>query len=54
MLEGNLTNQVSFKEFQTSLFGSNSVFIHGEKYDGKIIISKTADTLTPVKAEFDA
>jgi len=51
MLEGNLTNQVSLKNFQTSLFGSKSAFYSGEKYDGKIIISKTDNTSTPVKAE---
>ena len=51
MLEGNLTNQVSLKNFQTSLFGSKSAFYSGEKYDGKIIISKTDNTSTPVRAD---
>ncbi|MDO6853892.1 gliding motility protein GldM [Cellulophaga lytica] len=51
MLEGNLTDQVSLKKFKTSLFGSKSAFYAGEKYDGKIIISKTDDTSTPVRAE---
>ncbi|MDO6491877.1 MAG: gliding motility protein GldM [Cellulophaga sp.] len=51
MLEGNLTDQVSLKKFKTSLFGSKSAFYAGEKYDGKIIISKTDDSSTPVRAE---
>ncbi len=51
MLEGNLTDQVSLKNFATSLNASKSAFYAGEKYDGKIIISKTDNSSTPVRAE---
>lgn len=51
MLEGELTDQVSLKNFATSLMASKSAFYSGEKYDGKIIISKTDKSSTPVKAE---
>jgi len=51
MLEGELTNQVSLKNFATSLMASKSAFYSGEKYDGKIIISKTDKSSTPVRAE---
>tara|TARA_R110002049_G_scaffold239228_4_gene412317 strand:- start:3015 stop:4586 length:1572 start_codon:yes stop_codon:yes gene_type:complete len=51
MLEGELTNQVSLKNFATSLSASKSAFYTGEKYDGKIIISKTDNSSKPVKAE---
>ncbi|RKN83404.1 gliding motility protein GldM [Ulvibacterium marinum] len=51
MLEGELTSQVSLKNFATSLLATKSAFYSGEKYDGKIIISKTDNSSTPVKAE---
>lgn len=51
MLEGELTDQVSLKNFATSLDASKSAFYAGEKYDGKIIISKTDNSSTPVRAE---
>ena len=51
LLEGNLTQAVSLKNFATSLNASKSAFYSGEKYDGKIIISKTDKTSTPVRAE---
>ena len=51
MLEGELTSQVSLKNFATSLMASKSAFYAGESYDGKIVISKTDATSTPVKAE---
>ncbi|WP_425234565.1 gliding motility protein GldM [Ulvibacterium sp.] len=51
MLEGELTSQVSLKNFATSLMATKSAFYSGEKYDGKIIISKTDNSSTPVKAE---
>ncbi|MDE3742845.1 gliding motility protein GldM [Maribacter polysaccharolyticus] len=51
MLEGELTSQVSLKNFATSLAASKSAFYAGEKYDGKIIISKTDKSSTPVRAE---
>ena len=51
MLEGELTDQVSLKNFATSLFASKSAFYSGESYDGKIIISKTDNSSTPVRAE---
>jgi gliding motility-associated protein GldM len=51
MLEGELTSQVSLTNFATSLAASKSAFYSGEKYDGKIIISKTDNSSTPVKAE---
>jgi len=51
MLEGELTSQVSLKNFATSLFASKSAFYSGESYDGKIIISKTDNSSTPVRAD---
>ncbi|MDT0606787.1 gliding motility protein GldM [Croceitalea rosinachiae] len=51
MLEGELTNQVSLKNFATSLLASKSAFYSGDRYDGKIIISKTDNSSTPVKAD---
>ncbi|MEM1337872.1 MAG: gliding motility protein GldM [Bacteroidota bacterium] len=51
LLEGNLTAAVSLTNFATSLNASKSAFYSGEKYDGKIIISKTDKTSTPVRAE---
>ncbi|WP_339628276.1 gliding motility protein GldM [uncultured Maribacter sp.] len=51
MLEGELTSQVSLKNFATSLTASKSAYYTGEKYDGKIIISKTDNSSTPVRAE---
>lgn len=51
MLEGELTSQVSLKNFATSLDATKSAYYTGEKYDGKIIISKTDNSSTPVKAE---
>ena len=51
MLSGNLTEQVSLKNFATSLFAKKSAYYTGEKYDGKIIISKTDNSSTPVRAE---
>ncbi|WP_273568114.1 gliding motility protein GldM [Maribacter halichondriae] len=51
MLAGELTEQVSLKNFATSLLASKSAFYTGEKYDGKIIISKTDNSSTPVRAE---
>ncbi|MBQ4912905.1 gliding motility protein GldM [Maribacter sp. MMG018] len=51
MLEGELTSQVSLKNFATSLSATKSAYYAGEKYDGKIIISKTDNSSTPVRAE---
>ncbi|MDO1512295.1 gliding motility protein GldM [Maribacter confluentis] len=51
MLEGELTSQVSLKNFATSLAATKSAYYAGEKYDGKIIISKTDNSSTPVRAE---
>ncbi len=51
MLEGQLTNEISLKSFATSLEASKSAFYSGEKYDGKIIISKTDRSSKPVRAE---
>ncbi|MBM1104633.1 gliding motility protein GldM [Aurantibacter crassamenti] len=51
MLAGELTEQVSLKNFATSLMASKSAYYTGEKYDGKIIISKTDNSSTPVRAE---
>jgi gliding motility-associated protein GldM len=51
MLQGELTSQVSLKNFATSLTSSKSAYYTGEKYDGKIIISKTDNSSTPVRAE---
>ncbi len=51
MLAGNLTDQVSLKNFATSLQAAKSAFYSGDRYDGKIIISKTDNSSTPVRAE---
>lgn len=51
MLEGQLTSEISLTNFATSLSASKSAFYSGEKYDGKIIISKTDNSSTPVRAE---
>jgi len=51
MLAGELSEQVSLKNFATSLFAKKSAYYTGEKYDGKIIISKTDNSSTPVRAE---
>ncbi len=51
MLEGELTDQVSLKNFATSLLASKSAFYAGEKYDGKIVISKTDNSSKPVRAD---
>jgi len=51
MLAGNLSEQVSLKNFATSLQAAKTAFYTGEKYDGKIIISKTDNSSTPVRAE---
>ena len=51
LLEGNLTAAVSLTNFQSSLAAPKTAYYAGEKYDGKIIVSKTDKTSTPVKAE---
>ncbi len=51
LLEGNLTEAVSLKNFATSLSATKTAFYSGERYDGKIIISKTDNSSTPVRAE---
>ncbi len=53
MLEGQLTSEISLKNFATSLNASKSAFYSGEKYDGKIIISKTDNSSQPVRAELN-
>ncbi|GLU43704.1 gliding motility protein GldM [Allomuricauda sp. NBRC 101325] len=51
LLEGELTEAVSLTNFASSLNAPKSAYYSGEKYDGKIIVSKTDKTSTPVKAE---
>lgn len=51
MLEGELTSQISLKTFATSLKAEKSAFYSGDRYNGKIIISKTDNSSTPVRAE---
>ncbi|THV61721.1 gliding motility protein GldM [Flagellimonas alvinocaridis] len=51
LLEGNLTAAVSLTNFASSLDAPKTAYYSGEKYDGKIIVSKTDKTSTPVKAE---
>ena len=51
MFTGELTSQVSLTNFSTSLSASKSAFYSGEKYNGKIVISKTDNSSTPVRAE---
>jgi len=51
LLEGELTEAVSLTNFASSLNAPKSAYYSGEKYDGKIIVSKTDKTSTPRKAE---
>ena len=51
MLAGELSSQVSLKTFKMSLQGAKSAFYAGDKYEGKIQISKTDATSTPIKAD---
>nr|WP_321416080.1 gliding motility protein GldM [uncultured Allomuricauda sp.] len=51
LLEGELTEAVSLTNFASSLSAPKTAYYAGEKYDGKIIVSKTDKTSTPVKAE---
>ena len=51
LLEGELTEAVSLTNFASSLAAPKTAYYAGEKYDGKIIVSKTDKTSTPVKAE---
>jgi len=51
LLEGELTEAVSLTNFASSLNAPKTAYYSGEKYDGKIIVSKTDKTSTPVKAE---
>ena len=51
LLEGNLTAAVSLTNFASTLAAPKTAYYAGEKYDGKIIVSKTDKTSTPVKAE---
>ncbi len=51
MLQGKLTSEISLTNFKTSLSASKSAFYAGEPYDGKIVISKTDNSSTPVRAE---
>jgi len=46
-----LTAAVSLENFKSSLFAPKTAYYTGEKYDGKIIVSKTDNTSTPVRAE---
>ena len=50
LLEGNLTEAVSLKTFKAMLDADRSAFYTGDKYNGKIIVSKTDDSATPVEA----
>ncbi|WP_067035568.1 gliding motility protein GldM [Allomuricauda sp. CP2A] len=51
LLEGELTEAVSLTNFASALDAPKSAYYAGEKYDGRIIVSKTDRTSTPVKAE---
>ena len=51
LLEGNLTAAVSLENFASALNAPKSAYYSGEKYDGRIIVSKTDNTSKPVKAE---
>lgn len=51
LLEGELTEAVSLTNFASALSAPKTAYYAGEKYDGKIIVSKTDKTSTPVKAE---
>ncbi|MEQ5790426.1 gliding motility protein GldM [Muricauda sp. NFXS6] len=51
LLEGELTEAVSLTNFASALDAPKSAYYSGEKYTGKIIVSKTDKTSTPVKAE---
>ncbi|MEK6153418.1 gliding motility protein GldM [Flavobacteriaceae bacterium 3-367] len=51
MLEGQLTGEISLKNFQTLLDQKKSVFYAGEKFDGSIVLGKTDKSSKPVKAD---
>lgn len=51
LLEGELTEAVSLTNFASALSAPKTAYYAGEKYNGKIIVSKTDKTSTPVKAE---
>ncbi|AEM69890.1 gliding motility-associated protein GldM [Allomuricauda ruestringensis DSM 13258] len=51
LLEGELTEAVSLTNFMSGLDAPKTAYYAGEKYDGKIVVSKTDRTSTPVKAE---
>ncbi len=51
LLEGELTEAVSLTNFASALDAPKTAYYAGEKYTGKIIVSKTDKTSTPVKAE---
>ncbi|MGW9684062.1 type IX secretion system motor protein PorM/GldM [Flagellimonas sp. 2504JD1-5] len=50
LLEGNLTEAVSLKNFSTLLEQEKSVFYSGEKFQGSIVVGKTDKTAKPEKA----
>ncbi|MAU17516.1 MAG: gliding motility protein GldM [Muricauda sp.] len=51
LLEGELTEAVSLTNFASALDAPKTAYYAGEKYTGKIIVSKTDKTSTPVRAE---
>ncbi|GAB4508490.1 MAG: gliding motility protein GldM [Allomuricauda sp.] len=51
LLEGELTEAVSLTNFVSDLKAPKTAYYAGEKYNGKIMVSKTDKTSTPVKAE---
>lgn len=51
LLEGNLTEAVSLKNFSTLLEQEKSVFYSGEKFQGSIVVGKTDKTAKPESAK---
>ncbi|MCW5518023.1 gliding motility protein GldM [Muriicola sp. Z0-33] len=51
MLQGELTNQISFANFSTLLEQEKAAFYAGEKFQGSIVLGKTDKSAKPVKAE---
>src|SRR5690606_21708782 len=47
LLEGELTEAVSLTNFASALSAPKTAYYAGEKYNGKIIVSKTDKTSTP-------
>lgn len=53
MLQGELTEQISFSNFSTLLETEKSAFYTGERFNGSIVLGKTDKSAKPVRAELE-